>query len=207
MKTIVCFFLLFATSVVFAGSTSYCRIGVDPVDPNRKMLMTEELMHLPNDTLVDIASGSGKVARCVLRKGEVVVVDVHSGDIQWVRKCGNPVMVIGKAPKQVVQRVARKIVGVHYTPPPMQDPGINGAYNDCPPGSSCAASLNAITFGAVGAVGLYGLTRSTSSAKAVAVGGATATGGGSPPSSGGGPVGGGGTGGSGGGPVGGGGTP
>ncbi len=202
----VCFFLLFATSVVYAGSTSYCRIGADPVDPNRKMLMTEALTYLSGDTLVDIASGSGKVSRCVLRKGEAVVVDARSGDIQWVRKCGNPVMVIAKAPQKVVQRVALKIVGVHYTPPAMQDPGINGAYNDCPTESSCGASLRAITYGAIGAVGLYGLTRSTSNAKAVAVGGATATGGGSPPS-GGGPVGGGGTGGSGGGPTGGGGTP
>ena len=203
MKIIVGFFLLVVASVSFASSTPYCRIGSDPVDTSRELSHHERVVLLEQDTMVRMGSGSGKVVTCMLRKGEPVVVNNRSGKAVWVYRCGNPIVAIAIDPVSApAQKVAQRIIGVHYTPPPQQDPGINSAFNDCPMGSSCAASLRAFSGGVIGGTGLYAMQlrrggqyvqRNPSNTPLSGHGGST-----------GGPVGGGGTGG-GGGPVGGGG--
>lgn len=54
----------------------------------------------------------------------------------------------------------RGIVGVAYNPPPMADPGMASAFNDCPAGSSCGQAMGVVKYvGAAAAIGL-GLSQS-----------------------------------------------
>ena len=85
-----------AKSVQF---TTYCRIGADPVNPNRNLIEGEFEYRLTEDAQVLMGTGSGKVVKCTLRAGETVVTKdfpIPNGEIErvatWVRKCGNPIL-------------------------------------------------------------------------------------------------------------------
>lgn len=80
-------------------SPGYCRIGADPVNPNRELAAFEHEHHLQGDVLAVMGTGSGKTVECTLRAGEIVVTEdfpTKNGDIErvatWVRKCGNPIL-------------------------------------------------------------------------------------------------------------------
>lgn len=155
MKNII--LVLFLLSPAVAWSYDYCNIGVNPVDKNRKLADGEVLFPLPEDTLMDVWSKSGHKARCVVKKGEMVVSDHYSGEIKWIKRCGNPA-------REIQTKVASAISsewsirGVDYNPPAMQDPGMNKAYESCPEGSTCRFVQN-VGYIVIGAVALRWVIR------------------------------------------------
>lgn len=69
----------------------YCRIGADPVNPNRQLSALEREYRFNSDILVTMGSGSGKSVTCILKKDEAIVID-QNNRAQWVRRCGNPIL-------------------------------------------------------------------------------------------------------------------
>ena len=83
--------VLFLAISASAETKRYCRIGGDPVNKNRELAGGEKIFTLTEDVLVDISGKSGRVYRCYLREGEMVVLDEETGKIKWVKSCGNDI--------------------------------------------------------------------------------------------------------------------
>lgn len=85
-----CFFLVFLFFLtVEVRAVDYCRIGADPLFPNRVLSQNEEYAIIEHDTLVNIKSKKKNSVVCVLKKGESVVVDRATKKWKWIPFCGN----------------------------------------------------------------------------------------------------------------------